>query len=136
MFAIAARIVEDHGVQAARAFIAEVNRHIDALTSWEERRAAFAGETALRGTPEPLRCSCDSDEAFQSVHRMWTNAQAARSPCPAPTARIPVERAIEVHTAADGTRSYTYLSDPWGAGSVYRDNVIQRSKEEGPNAHR
>jgi hypothetical protein len=128
MFAIAARIVENHGVQAARAFIAEVNAHIDALTAWEERRTAFAGETALRGTPEPLRCSCDSDAAFQSVHRMWTKAQAACSACPAPAARIPVERAIEVHTAADGTRTYKYLSDEWWGNSVYRDHIVQRNK--------
>jgi hypothetical protein len=130
VFAAAARLIRDDGMAAARALIAEVNAHIDALTAWEERRAAFIGETALRGTPEPLRCNCDSDAAFQSVHQMWIKAQAARSHCPAPTARIPVERAIEVHTAADGSRTYTYLADEWG-NSVLRDPIVQRNKEVG-----
>jgi hypothetical protein len=129
VFAIAARLIRDDGLQAARDFVAEVNAHIDALTAWEKRRTAFAGETALRGTPEPVRCNCDSDASFQSVHRLWNLAQAIRSPCPAPAARIPVERAIEVHTAADGSRTYTYLDHEWWGTSVYRDNIIQRNKE-------
>jgi hypothetical protein len=128
MFVIAAHIVEQQGMEAGKAFIAEVNAHIDALTAWEDRRAAFAGETALRGTLEPQRGNCDSDAAFESVHGMWMKAQAGH-PCPAPSARIAIERSIEVHTAADGSRTYTYLSDPSGDGSVYRDHLIQRNKE-------
>jgi hypothetical protein len=129
VFAIAARLIRDGGLQAARAFIVEVNAHIDALTSWEERRTAFAGETALRGTLEPERCNCDSDAAFESVHRLWTQAQAVRPPCPAPSAPIRVERAIEVLTDATGARTYKYLDDEWWGNSVYRDHIIQRNKE-------
>jgi hypothetical protein len=127
VFKIASRILLAEGLPAVRGFIGDVNAHIDALDAWELRRAAFSVETALRGTPEPERNNCDSDRAFQSVHRIWAKAQAARSPCPAPSAPIRVERAIEVHTAADGSRTYTYGSE-WCV-TAYRDPIIQRNKE-------
>jgi hypothetical protein len=128
VFAIAARLIRDDGLQAARDFIAEVNAHIEALTAWEERIAIIARETALRGTPAPARSDCDSEAAFQSAYRFWTEAQAIQHrPYPVPSARIPVERSIEVHTAADGSRTYTYCSDEWGH-TVYRDAFIQSHK--------
>jgi hypothetical protein len=129
VFAIAARLIRDDGLKAARDFIAEVSAHIDALRAWEERMAIIARETALRGTPEPMRTDCDTEEAFQSAHRFWSEAQALQHrPYPAPSARMPVERAIQVHTAPDGSRTYTYADDDEWCSTVYRDRDIQRAK--------
>jgi hypothetical protein len=128
IMAIASRIIRDEGLEVARAFVAQVNAHIDALTAWQERLAIIARETALRGTPEPMPSDCDSEAAFLSAHRFWQEAHTiAHHWYPAPSAPIRVERAIEVHTAADGSRTYTYLDDEWG-NSVCRDIFIQRSK--------
>jgi hypothetical protein len=128
VFAIAARLVRDDGLQVARDFIAVVNAHIDALTAWEARRAVIACIEAMRATREPVPSDCDTSAAFQSAHRFWLEAQASRHVAlPAPSAPIAIERSIEVHTAPDGSRSYTYLSDEWG-NSVYRDAIIQRNK--------
>lgn len=129
LFAIASRLVSGESLEAARDFIAKVNAHIDVLTAWQERVAVIARETALRGTPEPIRSDCDTEAAFMSARRYWHDAQTiSHHSYPAPSAPIPVERSIEVHTAADGSRTYTYLSDEWGK-SVYRDRIIQQNKE-------
>jgi hypothetical protein len=128
-FAALALIAANSGMEP-REFIALVNAHIDALTAWEARRATVAHFQALRRTAKPARIDCDSDDTFASALKFWEEAQTIDlREYAAPSASIPVERAIEVHIAADGSRTYTYIGDEWGIGSVYRDNVIQRSKE-------
>jgi len=112
-----------------REFFARVNAHIEALQAWEKRRGIIARETSLRGTPAPVSSDCDSEAAFNSALKFWNEAQAfSHHPYPAPSAPIAIERAIQVHTAADGSRTYTYLEDEWG-NTVYRDAIIKRHKE-------
>lgn len=53
MFAIAARILSDGGLQATRDFIAIVNAHIEALRRWEQQRERSHRQLVLRWTPEP-----------------------------------------------------------------------------------
>lgn len=127
-FAALATIVANSGMEP-REFIGLVNAHIEALHAWEARRATVAHFQALRQTPKPERADCDSDATIASVLNFWEEAQKIDlRTYAAPAAPIPVERAIEVHAAADGSRTYTYIGEEWG-NSVYRDHVIQRSKK-------
>jgi hypothetical protein len=129
MFEIMTRLVTDFGIEAAREFALGVNRHLEALTEWQARMDIVAREKALRGTPEPARADCDSEAAFQSAHRCWQDAQTlAHFPYPAPVAPMFVEQAIEVHTAADGRRTYKY-SNVRG-DCVQSDALIRLSRGE------
>lgn len=129
-FAALARIAFNSGIEP-REFIAGVNAHIEALQAWEIRRLTIERDELLRSSARPRRSECDSDETFRSAVQFWELAQAIRhGPNPAPSAPIAVERAIAVDTAADGSRSYTYIEDENGV-SAYRDNVIRRSRGDG-----
>jgi hypothetical protein len=129
MFEIMTEIVIHSGLEAAREFAQRVNMHLEVLTEWQARMDVVAREKALRGTPAPTRADCDSEVAFLSAHRCWLDAQTlAHFPYPAPTAPTIIEQAIEVHIAADGSRTYKY-SNVRG-DSVQSDALIRLSRGE------
>jgi hypothetical protein len=129
MFEIMAHLVDDFGIEAAREFALSVNRHIEALRDWQERMDTVARENALRGTREPTRADCDSEATYIAAHRCWLEAQTlAHFPCPAPSAAMFIEQAIEVRTAADGSRAYFYSDDR--GDSIYNDAFIRQSRGE------
>lgn len=130
MFDFVADLIRREGLQAAREFVSQVNAHITVLEAWEKDLAAIRCATSLRGTPEPKRSECDSDKAFESVLILWREAQTRdQCPSPAPSAPIPVERSIAVHTSPDGFRTFTYAAGTLLEMTVYRDRHIQRAKE-------
>jgi hypothetical protein len=105
-FAVFAKIVENSEIEPQE-FIARVNRHIEALQVWEAHRATIEREAALRGMARPDRSECDSESVFLSALAFWNETQTILSELrPAPAEDIAVERAIEVHTAADGSRTH------------------------------
>jgi hypothetical protein len=128
MLAFVANLYVNESPQAARDFVLQVNAHIAALEAWERHEAAIRRETALHGTPEPRRPDCDCEAAYRTALQAWREAQhRCHRPYPAPSAPIAVERSIQVHTGADGSRRFFYRSDDWG-DTVFRNREIQEAK--------